>query len=146
MLKKTPVQLMILAAMVLLGMAGMIYRLYSVASQDQTALAGVRQGKYHLSVPVSTGTIYDRYLNPINNSEQTVLAVVNPTPDTIASIFTKIKDRDEVSEQLQHISPFVCYLSENALSRPSYRAGVASSHKDEGLIAFSKGDPYSPIW
>ena len=135
MLKKTPVQLMILAAMVLLGMAGMIYRLYSVASQDQTALAGVRQGKYHLSVPVSTGTIYDRYLNPINNSEQTVLAVVNPTPDTIASIFTKIKDRDEVSEQLQHISPFVCYLSENANETQNLRILYGTQSKPGALPA-----------
>ncbi|MBQ8921408.1 MAG: penicillin-binding protein 2 [Oscillospiraceae bacterium] len=126
--QKTPVQLYALAALILLFMAGMIYRFYSVASGDQAVTAGIRQGKYHLSIPVSEGTIYDRSMNPMNNSEETILAVVSPTPDTIASIFTKLRDREAVSEQLQHVSPFVCELTADAEETPNLRIlhGTAS--------------------
>jgi len=118
---KTPVQLFALAALLLLCMAGMIWRCYSVAAGGQAVNAGVRQGKYHLSVPVSEGTIYDRNLNPMNHSEETVLAVVSPTPDTIASIFSKLRDRDAVAGQLQRVSPFVCELTEDAEETPNLK-------------------------
>lgn len=113
---KPPVRLFVIAAALLLCMAGMMVQLMSVIRGDQIAEAGVRQGKYLLHVPLSTGMIYDCNFEPLNNTEDAILAVVNPTPDTLASVFTKLRDREQVTEQLQSISPFVCFLNEDAES------------------------------
>jgi penicillin-binding protein 2 len=121
MRKKTPIQLIIVAGVILLCMVGMIVRLYTVIRGDQVAEASVRQGKYHLHVPLSSGYIYDRNLTPLNNSEQTVLAVVSPTPETLASLFTKLRDRNAVSAQLQKNMPFVCELTEETAETPHLR-------------------------
>ena len=119
MRQKTPIQLYLIAGVLLLCMAGMVIRLAAVQRGDQVAAASVRQGKYHLHVPISSGTFYDRTMRPINNTEDTILAVVSPTPDTLASLFTKLRDRDEVTAQLQRVSPFVCTLTDEAEPTPN---------------------------
>ena len=102
MRKKTPLQLYMIAGLLLLFMSGMVFRLASVLQGDQVAAASVRQGRYHLHVPLTAGTFYDRNLRPMNNTEETVIAVVSPTPDTLASLFAKLRDREQVAVQLQH--------------------------------------------
>ena len=121
MRKKTPLQLYMIAGLLLLFMSGMVFRLASVLQGDQVAAASVRQGRYHLHVPLTAGTFYDRNLRPMNNTEETVIAVVSPTPDTLASLFAKLRDREQVAVQLQHASPFVCYLTEPAIETPNLR-------------------------
>lgn len=118
---KPPLRLYLIITALLLCMTGMIVQLFSVINRDYLAEAGVRQGTYHLHVPMTSGVIYDRSMHPLNQSEDVVLAVVNPTPDTIASIFTKLRDRDAVSAQLQNVSPFVCELTEETESGTNLR-------------------------
>ena len=119
MRRKTPVQLYVIAGLLLLCMAGLMVRLVTVQQGGQIAAASVRQGKYHLHVPMASGTFYDRHMRPINNTEDTILAVVSPTPDTLASIFAKLRDREAVTAQLQRVSPFVCTLTAEAEPTPN---------------------------
>lgn len=115
-MQKRPIRLLLTAAALLLCLTGMIVQLFYVMHEDSAAKVSVRQGKYHINVPLATGTIYDRNMKPLNHGGDAVYAVVNPTPDTLASIFTKLRDRDSIQEQLQQHSPFVCLLNENARS------------------------------
>ena len=100
------------AAIILLGMAGMLIRYYHCLDEESAAKVSVRQGKYHLHIPLQTGTIYDRNYRPITNSEKTLYAVVNPTPDTMLSLFGKIKHSEELQDALRRVSPFACEISE----------------------------------
>lgn len=115
-MQKQPIRMMLLAAALLLCMGGMMLQLFSVMRKDQATAVGVRQGQYHLNVPLATGTIYDRKFRSLNHPDEVILAVVNPTPENLASIFTKLRDRDAVSTQIQSGSPFVCFLTEEASS------------------------------
>ena len=101
-------------SVLLLGMAGVLLRLMYVTGGGEEAAVGVRQGSYRLHIPLSQGIIYDRMRKPLNQTEETWLAVVNPTPETAAALITKLKDRDSLTERLQSVSPFVCELKEPA--------------------------------
>ncbi len=115
-MRKEPIRLLILAAALLLCMTGMIVQLFRILQTDSTAAVSVRQGKYHMNVPLTTGTIYDRNMQPLNHSGTKICAVVVPTPETLASIFTKIRDRESVQANLQSNSPFVCCLNDEMRS------------------------------
>ena len=110
-MRKIPVQLMLLEILLFLGMAGLSIRIYQVSGTEQTALAGIRQGQYHLHVPLSGGMIYDRNLIPLNQSEPVFCAVVNPSPETAAAILPKAADRDAVSAAIQKRKPFLCRMT-----------------------------------
>ncbi len=113
-MRKRPYRLLLLSCILLLCMAGMIVQMMSVLRKTQVSEVSVRQGHYKLHVPLTDGTIYDRNFTPMNHPDDVIIAVINPTPDTLAPIFTKIKDREAVQEQLQHITPFYCFLNEEA--------------------------------
>ena len=109
--QKPPVRMLLVAAALLLCMTGMIVQLFAVLQTDHVAEAGVRQGQYHLHVPLADGLIYDRNFSPINGAEVQHLAVAVPTPETVSAIFAQIRDRDAVSAQIQSGVPFVCALN-----------------------------------
>lgn len=113
-MQKKPIRLLLLSGILLLCMAGMIVQLFSVLRENKAIEISSRQGQYHLHIPLTNGTIYDRNFSPLNHSENVIIAVVNPTPDTLAQIFAKLTDRDAVDEQIQHNTPFYCYLNEEA--------------------------------
>lgn len=110
-MRKNPYQPVFLAAILFLCLSGMIVRLYSIANGSQAALAGIRQGKYHLHLQLSSGTIYDKNMVPLNQSEEAVYAVVNPTPEAAASVFAMVQDRDALKAHLQKKAPFLCKLT-----------------------------------
>ena len=113
-MQKRPFRLLMLSGILLLCMAGIMVQLFHILRKPQVYEVSSRQGHYHLHVPLTEGTIYDRNFKPLNHPEDVIIAVVNPTPETLAPIFTKLKDREAVSEQLQHSTPFYCYLNEEA--------------------------------
>ncbi len=113
-MRQNPIRLYLLGFLLFLGMAGLVIRLITVTQEQDMTAAGTRQGNYRLSVPLSSGTIYDRSMQPITNSEDVIYAVVAPTADTLASVFAKLRDRDAVTAQLTSVSPFVCELTEDA--------------------------------
>lgn len=113
-MRKRPLRLLLISGILLICMAGMIMQLYNIMHKKQVYEVSVRQGHYHLHVPLTEGTIYDRSFAPLNHPKDVIIAVVNPTPDTMASLFAKLTDRETVSEQIQHVSPFYCYLNEEA--------------------------------
>ena len=115
-MQKRPIRLVMMAVILLLCMSGMIVQLFNAMHKTQAAAVGVRQGQYHLHIPLTAGTIYDTDFVPLNHSEKKILAVVDPTPAALASIFTKMRDREAVSTKIQERSPFVCELTEDARS------------------------------
>ena len=141
--QKPSFRMNVLAGTLLLCMLGLIVQLMRVQRGDRIAEAGVRQGKYHLHVPLCAGTIYDRNLNPLNNSEEQILAVVNPTPETISSIYAKIRDKDALTAQLQRVSPFVCNLTEAAPSSQNLivlhgRCDAAGARPAQHLLGYAQ--------
>ncbi len=132
-MQKQPVRLLILASALLLCMAGLMIQLFSIISGKQVKAISVGQGQYHLHVPLTTGTIYDRNYESLNHPENEILAVVNPTPEAVASIFAKLRDRDAVSEQIQQGAPFICRLTEEAESRPNLYI-LHGAGKGEGAL------------
>lgn len=113
-MRKRPIRLLLLSGILLLCMAGMIMQLFTVLRKNQVYEVSVRQGHYKLHVPLQDGTIYDRNFVSLNHSDEVTIGVVNPTPETLASIFAKLKDREKVNEQIQQGAPFYCFLTENA--------------------------------
>lgn len=113
-----PYRMYLLAGALLLCMAGLILRLMRVQNSDHVSAVGTKQGSYHLTVPLAEGIIYDRNMKPINQPQEVIKAVVAPTPDTIASIFAKLRDPAAVSAQLTSVKPFVCELTEDAQNTP----------------------------
>ena len=97
--------------MLLLCLAGMIIRFFTAAQTEQSTLTGVRQGNYHLHIPLTSGVIYDRSMQPLNQSEQIRCAVVNPTPEAAAAVFAKTADPEAAAAGFQSRSPFLCKLS-----------------------------------
>lgn len=132
-MQKHPIRMLVLAAALLLCMGGMMLQLFSVIRGEQAAAVGVRQGQYHLNVPLATGTIYDRSFNVLNHPDDVILAVVNPTPQTLASIFTKLRDRETVNTQIQDGSPFTCILTEEAESSQNLYI-LHGQRKPEGAL------------
>lgn len=113
-MQKRPVRLLLISGILLLCMTGMIVQLLFVIRRNPAAEVSVRQGHYRLHVPMTEGTVYDRSFLPLNHPDDVILAVVNPTPETIAQLTSKLRDKEAVSEQIKHISPFCCYLTEEA--------------------------------
>ena len=89
---KTPMRLILPEAVLLLCFAAMLIRFFIAAQTSQTTQTGVRQGNYHLHVPLTSGVIYDRNMQPLNQSEQMLCAVVNPTPEAAAAVLAKTVD------------------------------------------------------
>ena len=100
------------AFMILIGMFGMLFRYYSLLDDDTAAQISVRQGNYHLHIPLQSGTIYDRNGKPLTNSENKLYAVVNPNAETVLPLFGKAADSAMLEKNLRRNSPFLCELTE----------------------------------
>ena len=132
-MRRNPIRMMLISCLLLLCMAGMIVQLYSVLQKRQVREVSVRQGHYRLHVPLSEGTIYDRCFVPLNHPEDVIIAVVNPTPETLAPLFAKIRDSSLVNEQIQHGTPFYCFLQSEA--EPNQNLAVLHGmRKPEGSL------------
>ena len=107
-----PKRLLLPEAMLLLCLAAILVRLYQAAQGEQITQAGARQGRYHLHLPLSAGVIYDRNLQPLNQTEHVWYAVVNPTPEASAVLVGKADDKEAFSAGFQSRKPFLCRLKE----------------------------------
>lgn len=113
-MRQNPIRLYLLAALLFLGMAGLALRLIQASQQDDLSAAGVRQGSFHMQIPLSTGTIYDRSMKPLTNTEDVIYAAASPSAAAIAPYFALLCDHDAVSQQIMSGAPFVCELAEDA--------------------------------
>ncbi len=109
-MRKAPIRVILPEALLLLCLAGMIVRLLAASQKEESTLAGVRQGNYHLHVPLTSGVIYDCHMQPLTQSEQICCAVVNPTPEASALLLAKTADPDAAAAGFQSRSPFLCRL------------------------------------
>lgn len=132
-MKKRPIRLMLLSGILLLCMAGMVVQLLSILRKNQVIEISGRQGHYHLHIPLTDGTIYDRNFAPLNHPNDVMIAVVNPTPETMASIFAKVTDRETVNAQIQKNMPFYCYLNEAAEENQNL-VMLHGARKSEGVL------------
>ena len=113
-MRNQPARLLFLESLLFICLFAIAFRLHGISRGGQAVQAGVRQGQYHLHIPLSGGVIYDRHFAPLNQSEPVLYAVVNPTPDAVASVFAKLDDRAAVTNDLQKRRPFLCKLKEPA--------------------------------
>ena len=132
-MQKHPMRLLLISGILLLCMAGMMIQVFSVIRKNPAAEVSVRQGHYRLHVPLTEGTIYDSSFVPLNHPEPVIIAVVNPTPETLAPLANKLRDRQAISEQIKHVSPFYCFLTEEAEPNPNL-AVLHGARKPEGPL------------
>lgn len=117
MYSRNPFRLYLMLSILLLGMAGVLLQLLRVSGGDDAQAAALRQGQYHLHVPLTQGTFYDRRMRPLNQTEPRILAALAPTPDNIAAIFSKRADASDLTAEIQSGAPFVCALTETVADR-----------------------------
>ncbi len=70
--------------------------------------AASRQGRYILTLPTTSGMIYDRSFQPLVNRSMEHIAVINPTPDAVSAVLPYLTDTDMFYEQLVWGAPFTC--------------------------------------
>lgn len=116
-----PRRMLLMLSVLFLGMMGMLIQLCRIAMDGDAVQAGVKQGKYHLEVPLCEGTVYDRFLRPLHQTEERLLAVVSPNPETVAAVLPILKDRSAVIGQLHSVSPFVCELTQRTAENQNLR-------------------------
>ena len=132
---KQPFRIYLMLSILLLGMAGVLLQLLNAAGGEEAAAVGVKQGKYHLHIPLTQGVIYDRFMRPLNQTEDRWLAVVSPTEETVEAVFPVLKDRDSFTRQLQSVSPFVCELTEPPAQTPGLTVLPARGDRSGALTA-----------
>lgn len=108
------IRLAVIEAALFLSAAVLIWRLSLIIRNEETITASTQQGRYSMSVCLSTGTIYDCNFRRITNNTPVLYGIVNPTADAIASIFRHIEPTTDLTEQIKRHSPFCCLLQ----SRP----------------------------
>lgn len=109
--------LAVLVAMVLCYAALMAqYARICTAQQYQTAAAG--QGSYTVKTGRSYGKIYDRFGQPLVDTEPHYLAVVNPTADAIAKLTGHALDMQAVYDAIPRKKPFSCEVDVPVLDSP----------------------------
>ena len=121
-------RLFLLMSALLLGMAGVLLQLLRISGSDAAAV-GQSQGQYHLHVPLTEGTFYDRRMLPLNQSEERILAAFAPTPENIAAILPVRKGSDDLTAQIQSGAPILCTLTE------------AAADSDTRIILHGRADP-----
>lgn len=120
-MRKNHIRMTAIEAALILAAGALIFQLYRILRDNEAIAASGRQGRYTLTVPLSTGTIYDHTFIPLTNDETTWYAVVNPTQDAIAAIFSKIRDHENLTKQLQQNTPFCCALTDNQVENANVR-------------------------
>ncbi len=100
-----------------LGSAALVlYQLCHIITDHEMQQVQQQQGSYTLTIPLSTGTIYDHRFERLTNTQERYFAVVHPTQDAVAAIFTKICDREQFYSDLQRSAPFVCEITDPDVS------------------------------
>lgn len=124
----------------ILAAGALVVQLFRIIRNDQAMEASARQGNYTLQIPLSTGIIYDKDFTRITNDKELMYAVLNPTPDAVASVFGTIKDHDAFTKQLRKQVPFYCEVNENIIANPNVKILNASEtspfHLAQHLIGY----------
>lgn len=94
-----------------------LYQLCTIMTDHETLQVRQQQSSYTLTIPLSTGTIYDHRFERLTNTQKRYYAVVHPTQDAVAAIFTKLCDREQFYTDLQRGTPFVCEITDPEISQ-----------------------------
>ncbi len=113
------IRLSVLAAVFFLMASALLFQFYRILHNEEAITASAQQGKYKMEIPLSEGRIYDRHFTRLNGGAETFYAIVNPTPDAIASILDIVTDADALTEQIQHRTPFCCIVKESVSRSPN---------------------------
>ncbi|MBQ4346231.1 MAG: penicillin-binding protein 2 [Oscillospiraceae bacterium] len=105
----------------LVAAAAVLTRLCTVLTNADAIAAGNAQGSYILEIPVSTGTIYDRDMRRLTNTATRYYAVVHPTADAVAALFTKVTDVSALRKAAKQGRPFFCEVTDSEISHPNIR-------------------------
>lgn len=139
-MKPTNYRLFAIETAFLLAAGALVIQLFRIIRNDRTIDASAKQGSYTLHIPLSTGVIYDRNFARLTNDEPVCYAVINPTPDTIASVFSKLKEPDKLQKNLQNRVPFCCELTDGQISDPNVKvlegARTSPSHIAQHLVGY----------
>lgn len=122
----------ILVCAFLMIAAILLWQLCRILTNQDTLLAGYGQGSYLLEIPVSTGTIYDRNFARLTNTDTKYYAIVHPTADAVAALFTKVKDLDVLRSAVKRGKPFFCEVTDNDIVHPDIRV-ITVSAPQEGI-------------
>lgn len=101
------------------GIGMLVAQLIRIQRSDMALRAGQQQGSRRMTVSIATGTIYDGNMQPLTNRETQRIAVVNPSPDAIASIYAAVQDKQKLEEQLQQGNPFLCSINGETVAHPN---------------------------
>ena len=112
-------RIIIIQTALFLAAGALVLQLLRINHSDRTIEASAKQGSYTLHIPLSTGVIYDRHFARLTNDEPVYYAVVNPTPDAITALFSKVKHHDQIQDNLHNNVPFCCEVSDNEISNPN---------------------------
>ncbi len=123
-------RIQILTVGFLLIAAVILWQLCRILTNSDTRLAGYGQGSYVLKIPVSTGTIYDRNFTRLTNTATRYYAIVHPTPDAVAALFTKVKDIDALRDAAKRGKPFFCEVTDDDITHPDIRVIVVAAQQE----------------
>lgn len=125
----------ILMSAFLMIAAILLWQLCRILTNQDTLLAGYGQGSYVLEIPVSTGTIYDRSFVRLTNTDTKYYAIVHPTADAVAALFTKVKDLEALRNAAQRGKPFFCEVTDDDIIHPDIRVIAVSAPKEGTQLA-----------
>lgn len=121
----------LMCAFVLIA-AILLWRLCQILTNQDTLLAGYGQGSYVLEIPVTTGTVYDRKFSRLTNTDIRYYAIVHPSADAVATLFTKVKDLDALRNAAKRSKPFFCEVTDDNIIHPDIRV-IKVSVPHEGI-------------
>lgn len=114
----------------------MLYmRLYYLSQQEVYKEAGAKQGSYSLTVSKTFGNIYDYRLTPLNNTTKKILAVVNPTAESVKDILPFLVDKEKFYYQLENGVPFICEVTSMNIPNESVFTFEAVQRSSENQLA-----------
>lgn len=86
-------------------------RIYVIVSDEKYIEAGKSQSTCTLDVGTIDANIYDRNYLKLVNTESTIYASINPTPEAVSEILPYVCEKDEFYSKLAYGSPFVCRVN-----------------------------------
>ena len=86
-------------------------RVYQLSQQDTYKKVGAGQGSYTLTVARTFGNIYDYRMRLLNNNTNKIMAVINPTADSVQAIQPYIANREDFYQKLENGVPFLCEVT-----------------------------------
>ena len=118
-MKPTHLRIGVLITMLFFAAGALLIQLYRVAHDEQAITASTKQGRYSLELPLSEGAVYDRNFARLTQPLHTWYAIVNPTADATAALYTKLIDRTAFQDAVKDGAPFCCRVTDNAVSNPN---------------------------